>query len=117
MKALLSSSEFTKAVTQSGPAPRADQYNAFNNNIQKAGGINTKLEAAMFLAEILWESGGLRYKKELVCVNTGCPGVYDHSVGVAGKEYYGRGYMQLSHSYNYKAASQALYGDDRLIQN
>ncbi|RWS12428.1 hypothetical protein B4U79_06478, partial [Dinothrombium tinctorium] len=39
------------------------------------------------------------------------------SVGVPGKNYYGRGYIQLTHSYNYRAASQDLYGDDRLIRN
>ncbi|XP_017492178.1 PREDICTED: endochitinase At2g43620-like [Rhagoletis zephyria] len=71
----------------------------------------------MFLAQILWESGGLRYKRELICVKTGCPGVYDHSVGVPGKNYYGRGYIQLTHSYNYKAASLDLYHDLRLIND
>ena len=71
----------------------------------------------MFLAEILWESGGLRYKRELACIKTGCPGRYDNSVGDKGKNYYGRGYIQLTHSYNYKAASLALYNDLRLIHN
>ena len=82
-----------------------------------SGNINNKEEAAMFLAEILWESGGLRYKRELICVKTGCPGVYDSSVGVKGKNYYGRGYIQLTHSYNYKAASLDLYHDLRLIND
>jgi len=71
----------------------------------------------MFLSQILWESGGLRYKRELICVKSGCPGVYDHSVGVKGQEYYGRGYIQLTHSYNYKAASLALFNDLRLIND
>ena len=71
----------------------------------------------MFLSQVLWESGGLRHKRELACIETGCPGKYDSSEGVPGKNYYGRGYIQLTHSYNYKPASMAIYGDDRLITN
>lgn len=69
----------------------------------------------MFLAQIIIESGGLHYKRELRCIKTGCPGIYDSSVGVPGQNYYGRGYIQLTHSTNYKAASLDLYGDLRLI--
>ena len=106
--ALVSWEEFTHAITSSGyPAPKRNQYDAFIHRLP-AGQINNKVEAAMFLAQILWESGGLRYKRELICIKTGCPGVYDHSVGVPGKNYYGRGYIQLTHSYNYKAASLDL---------
>ncbi|RWR98601.1 hypothetical protein B4U79_11576, partial [Dinothrombium tinctorium] len=39
-----------------------------------------------------------------------CPGVYDSSVGVAGKNYYGRDYIQLTHSYNYQ-----LVADDERV--
>jgi len=109
--------EFRAAVTANGyGVPRQDQYNAFIKRMPN-GGITTKQEASIFLAQILWESGGLKYKRELQCVKTGCPGKYDSSVGIPGKNYYGRGYIQLTHSYNYKAASLALYGDDRLIKN
>jgi predicted chitinase len=115
--AIYSAAEFRAAVTANGySAPRADQYNAFIKRMPD-GGITTKQEASMFLAQILWESGGLKYKRELACVKTGCPGRYDHSVGVPGKEYYGRGYIQLTHSTNYKKASEALYHDDRLVKN
>ncbi|KAJ6223456.1 hypothetical protein RDWZM_002001 [Blomia tropicalis] len=115
--ALVSWDEFLHAITSNGyPTPRRDQYNAFVHRLP-TGSINNKVEAAMFLAQILWESGGLRYKRELICIKTGCPGVYDSSVGIPGKNYYGRGYIQLTHSYNYKAASLALYNDLRLIQN
>jgi chitinase len=50
----------------------------------------------MFLAQILHESGGLRYKRELACINTGCPNDYQITgPGIPGKRYYGRGYIQL----------------------
>ena len=99
------------------PAPNTDQYNAFINNASSKGGITTKTELAMFLAEIMWESGGLYYKAELACKTNNCAGSYQDSTGIPGKYYYGRGYIQLTWGANYKAASTALYGDDRILQN
>lgn len=110
--------QFKNAVTSNGyPAPSQDQYNTFARLYADKGGITSKRELAMFLAEILHESGGLRYKKELACEHTGCPGSYVAGGEPAGKHYYGRGYIQLSWIYNYREASQALYGNDRLVQD
>lgn len=97
--------------------PTADQYKAFINNAASKGGITTKTELAMFLAEIMWESGGLVYKSELACKDNNCSGSYQDSTGISGKYYYGRGYIQLTWGANYKAASLALFNDDRLLQN
>lgn len=64
----------------------------------------------MFLAQILWESNGLQAKEEVnppkgaYC----CPG--DTA------SYHGRGYIQLSWSYNYRAASLGIFSDDLLLQ-
>ena len=59
------SDEFNSAVTSAGfPAPTSAQYNGFNGHTAN-GGFSTKRELAMFLAEILWESGGLKYKSEI----------------------------------------------------
>jgi len=71
----------------------------------------------MFYAQILWESDGLRAKKEYACAQSGCPGQYQTPQDVPGKRYYGRGYIQLSWHYNYLAASKDLYGDDRLAKD
>ncbi len=50
----------------------------------------------MFLAQIIHESGGLKHKRELACINTGCPNHYHITgPGIQGKRYYGRGYIQL----------------------
>lgn len=99
------------------PAPTTDQYNAFINNASSKGGIASKTELAMFLAEIMWESGGLYYKSELACQQNNCAGSYQDSVGIPGKYYYGRGYIQLTWGANYKAASNALYNNDDLLNN
>lgn len=101
--------------------PTDAQYQAFIGQAESAGGITTPMELAMFLAEIMWESGGLVYKSELACGASGatpnCPGSYQDATGLPGKYYFGRGYIQLSWGANYKAASQALFGDDRLLQD
>ncbi|KAI8324476.1 lysozyme-like protein, partial [Martensiomyces pterosporus] len=84
-----------------------------------AGAIASAREAAMFLANILWESDGLRAKEEYQCKNnpSACVGQYTTPQDVPGQTYWGRGYIQLTWHYNYLAASMALYGDDRLATN
>ena len=96
-------------------SPTQAQYNAFIKNAGPAGGITSKAELAMFFAEIMFESGGLIYKAEIACKDTGCPGSYTDSTGIPGKYYYG--YIQLTWGSNYKAASMNLFQDDRLLQD
>jgi predicted chitinase len=63
---------------------------------------------------------GFIYTKEVYCQNNlaACLAAYPNNAGgLAGRVYYGRGMMQLTWDYNYKAASTYLYGDDRLLQN
>lgn len=62
----------------------------------KAAGIKGK-ELAAFLAQMSHESGQFKYKTEI----SGGKDSYD-----GGKRYKGRGYIQLTHKYNYK-----YYGD------
>lgn len=117
--------EFLKAFNEAKPYfsdpnvgnPTEAQYKAFINNAGPKGGITSKTELAMFLAEILWESGGLIYKSEVACKENNCAGTYSTPNDVPGKYYFGRGYMQLTWEYNYSAASKDLYGDDRLRTN
>src|SRR2546422_390455 len=71
----------------------------------------------MFLAQILWESTGLMYKKEIACQNTQCPDRYRSKGDDPNKFYYGRGYLELTWSWNYRSASIALFGDERLVEN
>jgi predicted chitinase len=53
------------------------KYNSFILNAETAGNITSKRELAMFLAQIIWESGGLIYVQEIRCVSHGCPGDYE----------------------------------------
>ncbi|KAL0485695.1 chitinase [Acrasis kona] len=114
----ISYQQFANAVTSSGyQKPSGDKYNAFINNYEKAGGITSNRELAMFLSEILWESGGLIYKEEIRCKQSKCPGDYRSPGDDPHKFYYGRGYIQLTWSYNYRDASKALFGDNRLVND
>lgn len=70
----------------------------------------------MALAQFLHESDGLRAKEEYKCKDTGCPNDYKTpGCDAPGQSYYGRGYIQLTWCKNYKAASQELYKDARLV--
>ena len=91
--------EFSDALTQNGyPAPTLVKYTNFVNGLSSQGGITTKREAAMFLAEIIHESGGLLLVIETAC-GIGCVSCpYDYlSPGFdsQGARYCGRGYIQL----------------------
>ncbi|KAJ1655754.1 hypothetical protein IWQ61_004554 [Dispira simplex] len=111
----ISEEEFQNAVRAAGGSPTAEQYKAFADGVSK-NSFSSKREVAMFLANVLHESGGLQYKAEIRCQgNGGCPGEYGSPPG--GPMYYGRGYIQLTWKDNYSAASMALFGDDRLVTN
>jgi chitinase len=115
---LVSYDQFVNAVTSSGyPTPSEAQYNSFINNYATAGQISSVRELAMFLAEIIWESQGLVKKSEIKCQGNNCAADYRSDGDDPNKFYYGRGYIQLTWSYNYRAASQALFGDDRLVSD
>lgn len=75
----------------------------------------------MCLAQLLHESDGLRAKREYACQQPGninCPNNYNNQgCEVPGQYYYGRGYIQLSWCYNYRDASQAIFGDQQRLLN
>ncbi|OLY82172.1 Acidic endochitinase SP2 [Smittium mucronatum] len=109
--------KFNSAVTSAGYAqPSADKCQAFLSGFG-IGGISSPTEAAMFLSEILWESDGLSTKEEYYCQTNDCKAAYASNTDVSGKVYFGRGYIQLTWSSNYLAASKGIYGDDRLLKN
>jgi chitinase len=120
---LVTRDEFNAAVVAAGyPEPPDGSYEAVVRLAGPLGGIEDRLHLAMFLANALHESAGLTELRE-----RGCPGE-DHcrsylseagrgDPAIRSKEWYGRGYFQLTWDYNYAAASQALYGDSRLLDD
>jgi predicted chitinase len=79
----------------------------YNDYVSYVASALSLQEQAMFLANSIWETGGLQYMRELACSNGSC------SYG----NYYGRGMLQLTWQTNYQAASQSIYGDDTLVNN
>ena len=110
-----SKKEFIAAFIKNKYAPPTDeQYKNFVNGITKEN-FGSKREVAMFLAQILHESGGLTVKAEERCLKNGCRGDYETKEDFPKKRYYGRGYIQLTWAYNYKNASAALFGDASVL--
>jgi len=110
--------EFNDAVVSSGyTSPTDAQFQGFSGVIVPYSGIDSKLELAMFLAQLLWESDGLQEKVEQDCLYNGCQGEYQSPQDIPGESYYGRGYIQLTWASNYLACSQDLFKDNRLLKN
>ncbi|KJS55919.1 chitinase [Streptomyces rubellomurinus] len=72
-----------------------------------------KREAAAFLANVSHETGGLRYVVEQNTANYPhyCDGSQPYGCPAGRSAYYGRGPLQLSWNFNYKAAGDALHID------
>jgi len=111
--------QFDTAVKSAGyPCPSLAKYNAFVKVAIDQGHISCKRELAMFLTQVLWESDGLRAKEEYKCKLDGCDDEYHFpDLDQPGKKYFGRGYIQLTWSYNYKACSHDLYHNDKLLRH
>ncbi|XP_058454724.1 uncharacterized protein LOC131432452 [Malaya genurostris] len=70
------------------------------------GSIGSRNEAAMFIAQLFHESNGFKYREER-----------SRGAGQPYPPYYGRGYIQLTWDYNYRAASKYLYGNESVLLN
>lgn len=113
---MISYQQFSNGVTRNGfPRPSQAKYNGFIGALDYAG-ISNKREAAMFLAQLIHESGGLQFKEELAYKDA-YSGPYRSNLDRPGRRYYGRGYIQLTWAENYMRASRDIFGDDRLLDN
>ncbi|OQV15038.1 putative Endochitinase EP3 [Hypsibius exemplaris] len=115
----ISKSEFNQAFTSSGfVAPPTAYYHAFvSPSVKRLGGITSKREFAMFLANVIHETSGLKYLEELEGPKHCTNGKYREVWGARparfhmNKCYHGRGPIQLSHPQNYHDASLAIFGN------
>lgn len=110
----------TLADAMNVPLARAQKWADALTEAMAGGQINTRLRQAAFLAQIGRESGSLVYTKEL-----GGPSYfakYDGRKDLGntqpgdGARFAGRGLIQVTGRANYSKASQALFGDDRLLK-
>ncbi|MFE9681677.1 chitinase [Streptomyces sp. NPDC006285] len=104
----------------SGLTAALDAYPGFSNT-----GSDTvkKQEAAAFLANVSHETGGLQYVVEQNTANYPhyCDSSQSYGCPAGNDKYYGRGPVQLSWNFNYKAAGDALgidlLNNPDLVQN
>lgn len=89
------------------PAPSNTLYEAYKKFVTPE--LASLAEQAQFLANIIWESGGLVHTKEIRCLE-------DINQCQEYAPYYGRGFIQLTWDYNYRDASKAIYGNDYYLQ-
>ncbi|MBK5408010.1 glycoside hydrolase family 19 protein [Pseudomonas sp. TH34] len=108
-----------------GARLRAGLFLASLNAATAAHQITTPKRIAAFLAHIGHESGELRYVRELGSdqylskYDTGTLAARLGNTPEAdgdGQKYRGRGLIQITGRRNYLACSQALFGDERLLQ-
>lgn len=121
----ISFEQFSDAITRNSyQAPDRHHYDSFIQHASSIGHISSKQEAAMALAQLLHESRGLRKVREEACEQSQCPNEYRCECPgwccgceAAGQYYFGRGYIQLTWCGNYRAASNDIFGNDRLVQD
>lgn len=109
----------TLADVMNIPLARAQKWAEPLTSAMIGGQINTRRRIAAFLAQIGHESGSLVYVKEL-----GGPSYFSKYDGRKdlgntqpgdGARFAGRGLIQVTGRANYLKASQALFGDNRLL--
>ncbi|PVV01604.1 hypothetical protein BB560_003972 [Smittium megazygosporum] len=109
--------EVEQAITDCGfPSVNKEMVYGYLKAVKDAE-IGSRCEAAMFLAQVLWESDGLRSKEEKMCLKTDCSGVYSSSLEFPENSYHGRGFIQLTHAQNYQDASLYIYGNSYLLEH
>lgn len=112
--------EQLKAISPSTPDTRIDTFIHHLNNYLPKYGIDTPNEIASFLAQVLHESGGLKWVREIwgpTSTQARYEGRKDlgNTVKGDGKKFMGRGLIQLTGRANYARMSKDMFNDDRLL--
>lgn len=98
--------------------PNTDVFVPYLNQYMQKYDITRPLRVAAFLAQLMHESGCLRYVREIAS-GKAYEGRADlgNNVEGDGVKFKGRGLLQITGKANYKIVSQALFGDTRLLIN
>jgi hypothetical protein len=86
----------------------------FPEFLQEGSDDIRRRELAAFLTHIAVETGGLRYLEQLHTAHSYAVNNYEYPP-VEGKNYHGRGPLQLSYNYNYGQFSLAYFGDKNVL--
>lgn len=100
--------------------PRVETFVPFLNEYMPKYGIDTPIEICSFLSQVLHESGGLKYLRE-IWGPTPAQLRYEGRKDLGniypgdGKKFMGRGLIQLTGRNNYQYMSRDMFGDFRLL--
>lgn len=110
----ISHHEFTDAIKALNGEASKMQYLGFSAALQRSK-IDSKREAAMFLANAWTITDGLVNKREQFCVADRYKNI-EACLKAYNGDYIGRGYFWVRHDYNYKEISNAIYNSDKLVK-
>lgn len=114
--------EQLQAIGKGMTLDRAKQFVPHINAICPKYGIDTPIELASFLAQVLHESGSFKWMKEIwgpTAAQSRYEGRADlgNTVKGDGKKFMGRGPIQITGRANYTRMSKDMFGDNRLLEN
>jgi len=86
----------------------------FPRFLREGNETTRRRELAAFLAHLAQETGSFRYLEQITVTRSYSVANREYPP-VEGKDYHGRGPMQLSYNYNYGQFSQAYFGDKNVL--
>ncbi|MDR3328863.1 MAG: chitinase [Prevotellaceae bacterium] len=92
----------------------AEAAKHFPHFLREGSEAQRRRELAAFLAHLEQETGGLRYKEQISVAHSYAVAHKDYPP-TEGKQYHGRGPIQLSYNYNYGQFSRAYFGDKSVL--
>ncbi|XP_055349911.1 uncharacterized protein LOC129596609 [Paramacrobiotus metropolitanus] len=107
MADLLTAEEFQRTLSAIHRPAQPQQFPLLQQAIEDAE-IGSRAELALFLANVYHDSDGLQRLAEK---DNGKGKEFD-----GGYRYYGRGYLQIAHIYSYRDASEAVLGDELILE-
>jgi len=129
--------EQLQQITPKTPADRCKEFLPHLNKYLPQYGIDTPIEVASFLSQVLHESGGFKYLREIwgptpqqnkyerdfsqpwpgaKGTRNRLPTMLGNSEKGDGKKFMGRGPIQITGRLNYTGMSKAMFGDNRLLE-
>jgi len=110
-----------KKISPATQESRLDTFLPHLNKYLPLYGIDTPNEVASFLAQVLHESGGFKWLREIwgpTSAQSRYEGRKDlgNNVKGDGKKFMGRGLIQLTGRANYERMSKDMFNDNRLLE-